>query len=256
MLARYRYGSFAEFLEGYKWVVRRLDSPEHYALAARALRERLKADGIAHAEINVSVGVMIWRKQDARANIRAIRAEIPHSPLIFDAVRQHGPGPAVGVAELAAEFEAGFGVGGDETAYPISEFVDAVRIAGQAFYPHAGETSDARNVWDALDAGAIRIGHGIRSIEDPALCRELRSRNIPLEISISSNVATGSVESVRAHPAKRLFDLGVPIVLNTDDPAMFHTTLPREFEIAAGLGFSAAELDEVRQNAFRFSRTI
>jgi adenosine deaminase/aminodeoxyfutalosine deaminase len=253
--ARYRYRTFADFLEAYKWVVRRLDSPEHYSIAACALRERLKADGIVHAEVNVSAGVMIWRGQDARANIRAIRRELPDSPLIFDAVRQHGREPAIQVAELAAEFEAGFGVGGDETALPISEFAEAVHIARHGFYPHAGETSDARNVWEALDAGAIRIGHGIRSIEDPALCRELRARSIPLEISISSNVATGAVDSVDAHPAKRLFDLGVPIVLNTDDPAMFHTTLPREFSVAAGLGFSAAELEEIRQNAFRFART-
>jgi aminodeoxyfutalosine deaminase len=251
---RYRYTSFAGFLEAYKWVVRRLESPAHYALAAQALRRQLAAAGVVHAEVNVSVGVMLWRRQDARANLRAIQAELPGWPLIFDAVRQHGRDPAMRVAELAAEFQAGFGAGGDESSRPMAEFRDAVRLAGGRFYPHAGETSDARNVWEALEAGAIRIGHGIRAIHDAALCRELRDRRIPLEISISSNVATGAVPSLEAHPAKRLFDLGVPIVLNTDDPAMFDTSLPREFEIAAALGFRPAELEEVRQNAFRFAR--
>lgn len=252
--ARYRYGNFAEFLEAYKWVVRRLNTPGHYALAARALRERLAAEGVTHAEVNVSVGVMLWRNQDARANLDAIRAELPGAPLIFDAVRQHGREPAIRVAELAAEYGAGFGVGGDEASTPMAEFRDAVRIAGGRFYPHAGETSNGRNVWEALEAGAVRIGHGIRAIEDPALCRELRDRGIPLEISISSNLATGAVESLEGHPAKRLFDLGVPITLNTDDPAMFHTSLRREFLLAARLGFSEAELQELRQNAFRFAR--
>lgn len=252
---RYRFGTFADFLEAYKWVVRRLNSPEHYALAARALRERLEADGVTHAEVNVSVGVMLWRRQNARPNIEAIRAELPGFPLIFDAVRQHGREPAIQVAELAAEYGAGFGVGGDESSSPMEEFLEAARLAAGRFYPHAGETSDARNVWDALDAGAIRIGHGIRAVDDPILCRELRDRQVPLEISISSNVATGAVVSLEAHPARRLFDLGVALVLNTDDPAMFHTSLPAEFAIAANLGFSVGELDELRQNAFRFAST-
>lgn len=253
--SRYRYQSFADFLETYKWVVRRLNLPEHYALAAKALRERLAAQAITHAEVNVSVGVMLWRNQNARANIDAIRAELPGFPLIFDAVRQHGREPAIRVAELAAEYGAGFGVGGDESSGPMSDFLEAAQIANGRFFPHAGETSDARNVWEALEAGALRIGHGIRAIHDPALCRQLRERRIPLEISISSNVATGAVESLEAHPAKRLFDWGVPIVLNTDDPAMFHTSLEREFSLAAALGFSAAELEEVRQNGFRFAST-
>jgi adenosine deaminase/aminodeoxyfutalosine deaminase len=255
VLARYRYDGFPGFLESYKWVVRRLNLPEHYALTARALRERLAEHGVVYAELNVSVGVMLWRGQNARANVAAIQAELADWPLIFDAVRQHGGAPARAVAELALEFGAGFGIGGDETAIPMSEFTDAIRIVEGAFYPHAGETSEAKNVWEALEAGARRIGHGIRAIGDVDLCRELREREVPLEISISSNLATGAVESLEAHPAKRLFDLGVPIVLNTDDPAMFHTTLPREFELARRLGFTAAELEEVRQNAFRFART-
>ena len=251
---RFRYRNFGEFIEAYKWLVRKLDAPEHYALAARALRSRFDAEGITYAEVNLSVGVMVWREQDARANIEAIRSELPGYPLIFDAVRQHGAKPAIAVAELAREFDAGFGIGGDETAYPMSDFADAIRICPDVFYPHAGETSNAKNVWDALDHGARRIGHGIRAIHDPELCRELRERDIPLEISISSNVATGAVPSVEEHPAKKLFDLGVPIVLNTDDPPMFHTTLPREFDIARSLGFSEAELEQVRQNGFRYAR--
>jgi aminodeoxyfutalosine deaminase len=253
--SRYRYGSFAEFLEAYKWVVQRLTGPEHYGLAARALRTYLASHGVSHAEVNVSVGVMLWRSQDARANLAAIQAELSGWPLIFDAVRQFGGEQAVKVAELAAEFNAGFGIGGDESALPLAEFAEAIRLSQRRFYPHAGETSDAQNVWDVLDAGAIRIGHGIRAIADPVLCRELRDREIPLEVSISSNVATGAVDSLEEHPAKKLFDLGVSIVLNTDDPAMFDTTLPREFELAMRLGFSARELESVRQNGFRFART-
>jgi adenosine deaminase/aminodeoxyfutalosine deaminase len=250
---QYRFTTFPGFLEAYKWTVRRLRAPDHYRLAARRLRERLAAEGIEQAEINVSVGVMVWREQDAAANLQAIREELPGFPLIFDAVRQHGGEMAVQVAELACEFGCGFGVGGDEGSRPMSEFATAVIIAHGRFYPHAGETTNARNVWEALEQNPRRIGHGIRAIEDAALLTELRDRDIALEICLSSNVATGAVASLADHPAKRLFDAGVPLVLNTDDPAMFGTNLRREYELAAQIGFSLAELERLRQNAFQYS---
>jgi len=247
---RYGFETFAGFLDSYKWVVSKLNRPEDYALAARRLRR------YAHTEANLSVGVMLRRNLDARAIVEAVRRELPECPLIFDAVRQFGGAAAIPVAELAAEFGAGFGVGGDETVSPLTEFRDAIAIQPNRFYPHAGETSNARNVWEALELGAARIGHGIRAIEDPALCRELRERDVPLEISLTSNVKTGAVESYEAHPLRKLFDLGVAVTLNTDDPAMFGTTLEREYEIAQRtFGFSAAEMETIRQNAFVYRRT-
>ncbi len=253
--SQYRYQDFRGFLMAYKWVVLKLNSQEQYAIAARRLKETLQAQGITHAEINLSVGVMVWRKLDARAIVAAIQHELGNWPLIFDAVRQFDPIDAVRVAELASEFDAGFGVGGDEAGRPLSEFRDAIALAKDHFYPHAGETSNAANVWDALKHGARRIGHGIRAVDDPALCRELRDRRVPLEISISSNVATGAVPNLESHPVRRLFDLGVPVVLNTDDPAMFHTSLRREYQIAQdAFGFSDSEIAILRQNAFAYAR--
>jgi adenosine deaminase len=119
--------------------------------------------------------------------------------------------------------------------------------------PHAGETEGPQSVWAALELGAVRIGHGIRAIDDPVLVRHLADRRIPLEICLSSNFATGAA-CPEDHPVRALFDAGVPVTLNTDDPALFGTTLAREFEIAAErYGFSGAELDEVACNGFRYS---
>ena len=81
----------------------------------------------------------------------------------------------------------------------------------------------------------------------------LHERDIPLEICITSNLVTGVVERVEDHPVRRLFDAGVPIVLNTDDPAMFGCTLVGEYRLAAErFGFSEEELVGIAENSFRF----
>jgi adenosine deaminase len=150
----------------------------------------------------------------------------------------------------------GFGIGGDELAAPVRDFHEVFQYArtnGLHVLPHAGETDGPGSVWGALECGAARIGHGIRSIDDPALVRHLAERQVPLEVSISSNVCTGAVASLEEHPVRRLWDAGVPIILNTDDPPMFHTTLLREYEIAARhFGFNEGELRRLAENSLRF----
>jgi adenosine deaminase len=159
-------------------------------------------------------------------------------------------------AERAGDRVVAFGIGGDESRASASAFapvLDFARAHGLALVPHAGETTNADSVWDALRCGARRIGHGIRAAEDPALLNELRARDVALEVCISSNVATGAVGSLPEHPVRRLFDAGVPIVLNTDDPAMFQTTLSREYEIAEKhFGFTRPELERLAERSFHY----
>ncbi len=263
--ARYQYEDFLGFLRSYKWVNEHLRGPDDYALITRRLLERLERENVRYAEIILSAGVVVWMNQDLPAIYDAVRREGLRSKVevrwLFDGVRQFGVESVQRVAELAAERVrdgvAGLGIGGDEARGPAELFTDVYRFAaskGLRLTAHAGETGGAKSVWAALAIGAERIGHGIQSIDDPALLRELRDRNVPLEICISSNVATGAVASLSAHPVRALFDAGVPIVLNTDDPAMFHTTLNREYELAAErFGFSEAELREVAANGFRYA---
>jgi aminodeoxyfutalosine deaminase len=261
--SRYQYADFAGFLETFKWVTSYLRSPQDYALITRRLLASLERQNVQYAEITLSAGVVLWRKQDFGAVYAAVRQAASESNVevywILDTVRQFGADHAMEVAQLAAERindgVVAFGIGGDEARGPAEWFGDVfafARAKGLRLTAHAGETCGPESVWKALEIGAERIGHGISSVQDPALLRHLRDKEIPLEICVSSNVATGAVASLDTHPVRRIYDAGVPVVLNSDDPAMFGCTLTSEYELARDrFGFSDRELQELAGNSFR-----
>ena len=259
------YTDFAGFLKSFVWVNQRLRAPEDYARVARRLFERLESEGVTYAEVILSVGVVLWKKQDLDAIYRALVREAARTPVtvrwIFDAIRQFGTETAKPVFDLAAERVGegvvAIGLGGDEQRGPAGLFGDLFREArdrGLRLTCHAGETAGPRSVWEALQIGSERIGHGIRSIEDPALVAHLAAKQIPLEVCITSNLRTGAVASLAEHPVRRLYDAGVPIILNSDDPALFGCTLDSEYELAAReFGFTEDELAGLTRNAFRYA---
>ncbi len=258
------YEDFAGFLRAYVWVNKRLETPQHYALALRRLAVSLAAQGVVYAEITLSAGVILWKGQDLDAIYSALWEESLRARVelrwILDAVRQFGPEAAVPVAEFAARARdrgvVAFGIGGDEVRGPAREFATvfrAAREAGLRLTCHAGETAGPESIREALAIGAERIGHGVTAVHDPALMAELRERAIPLEVCVTSNVRTGVVRSASAHPVRRLYEAGIPVLLNTDDPALFGCTLASEYELAASLGFSESELLELAEASLRFA---
>ena len=263
--AAFAHSDFDGFIQSFIWVNRQLQKPEHYAIAARRLFERLASESVIYAEVTLSVGTMLWKGQDFPSIYDALQREAVRAPLkvrwIVDAIRHFGADAAKPVFDYAAERindgVVAIGIGGAEDRGPACWFADLYKEArdrGLRLTAHAGETCGPESVWQALEIGAERIGHGIRSIDDPKLVAHLRDHQIPLEVCITSNVCTGAVASLEAHPVRRLFDAGVPIVLNTDDPALFRCTLTSEYDLARReFGFTESELATVAANGFKFA---
>ncbi len=267
---RYRYGSFKSFLRSFGVVTLLLKTPEDYALATTRLAEWLATQNVRYAEVTLSAGVLLWKKQSVEevfnAVERAAREARAHLGVrlqwIFDAVRHFGVEHTREVLTWAIRFRergvVAFGIGGDEARGPAEWFTDVFREAREAglrLTAHAGETAGPESIRRAVELlGAERIGHGLTAIQAPEVMALLRDRRIPLEVCPTSNVATGLVKRFEDHPLPRFLEAGLAVTLNSDDPAMFGTSLQKEFERSAkAFSWTREQIVQLCENAMRFS---
>lgn len=256
----YRHRDFPEFLRNFRALCSELREPEDFALITTALCRRLQRDGVLYAEVMCSpvifeaAGIPVDEVIDAISrSARRHREREGHPRLVFllDGVRQWGIKGMERVVEAAQAGRGsdviGIGMGGDERALPTAAFASVYREArrlGLHTVIHAGEFDGPRSVWEAIDELQVeRVGHGVRSVEDLDLVATLVRRGIPLECCPTSNIITGVVPSWECHPIRALYRAGVRVTVNSDDPAMFGTTLVKEWEALAGrLDLSAGEV--------------
>ena len=271
----YRFTDFTGFIEAFRAVTRLLTTPEDYELAAWRMMQHLATQGVVHAEVYISVGVIyMWRNHDPaafepvfagleRARERALRELGLSIYWIFDAVRHFTVSEAERVFLKAAEMRSacpavvGIGLGGDERrcgSEPFRALYAQARQAGLRLTNHAGETTGPEAIWEALSIGSERIGHALSAIDDPTLLDELNSRNIALELNPTSNIRTRVCPSFAAHPLRRYFDQGLLVTLNSDDPAFFGSDVANEYLLAhTQQGFTRDELRQLAANSFRAS---
>lgn len=174
-----------------------------------------------------------------------------------DTMQRPWPTPS-SLAQLAVEYAdrgvVGLDLAGKENGYPPGLFAEPFTIArdaGLGITVHAGEDAGAESIRDAVQhLGATRIGHGVRIVEDPEVIRMVRDLGITLETCPTSNVLTHAVDSLDHHPFRQLFDEGIRVTVNSDDPTVCGIKLSDEYALVMDkFGFTLDELRKLIRNA-------
>lgn len=257
----YRFKNFEGFLFSYFLSSFFFRAPEDFEALVEAVLDDFERQGFDAVEVTVSVFEYVMQGIPVEAISETLSAaskrKKPRVRWIIDLIRNLGPEQALAHLEtllrLRPDGWTGITIGGSEHLHPPGPFRPVYERAGSAglgLTVHAGEAAGPESVWEAIrELGVMRIGHGVRAIEDPTLVDYLAEHAIPLEVCPTGNVRTGVYPSLEAHPLPRLVEAGVRVTLNTDDPAFFGVTLDDEFDRAAGLGLSAESLEPMRRTA-------
>ncbi len=259
----FEFRDFSRFIEVYAAAVKCLQTPEDYALAIERFYSRQAEENIRYTEAFLSATFLTDKFEDdeildAIASGRAAgEAKYRCQINLIPDISREIPDSQHRVLEFVLKGKErglfiGLGVGGLEVGYPPELFAETyaeARKHGLRIVAHAGEAVGAESIWGAVNTlKAERIGHGIRCLEDPELVEILRQRQIPLEVSPQSNYCLGVVERGQPHPLRKMVDAGLYCTVNSDDPAMFSTSLTNEYLTLAEQGFSWEELWQLNLN--------
>jgi adenosine deaminase len=262
---RFAYRDFLDFLDTYDKAASVIRTAEDYRDITYEYLIRCAGEGTIYVELTASpdharlVGLTDDEHIDgiARGIDDARRDAGIEGRILISCVRNFGIEPALRVSRYAAErthpYIVGFSMAGDEENYPPAAYADAFRIAADAGLGctvHAGEWAGPESVRGGLELPVSRIGHGVRSIEDPELVEELAERGIYLECCPTSNVVLGIYPTYDEHPLPRLAAAGVRVTLGSDDPPYFGASIGGEYEICREhFGFDDDELRDITRTA-------
>ena len=260
LASRFVYRDFADFIETWWWMTGFVRTGGDFTAAARAVALALVEQNIIYAEASISPTDFARHGLSVGDIATAVRSGLDQAGavevgLIVDLVRDTGPEKCMNTLDQVIEVAGvagivGITIGGSEHAFPAGLFVDVYRradAAGLGLTAHAGEAAGPDSVWSALqDLGVSRIGHGVRSVEDPDLVKYLVEHQIPLEVCPTSNIRTGVVESWDSHPVFELIERGARVTINSDDPLFFGSSVAGDLRSIA----SSIDLDVERHTHF------
>jgi len=257
-------GDLIAFVHAYDVATSVMKSAKDYTDITYDYLKRAADEGCIYAEIGISAdhGVQVGLtylqmvKAIEKGCVKAKKETGIEARLISTCVRHYGPAAAMKVAQITHDnphpLVTAFGMAGDENAYTVADFKPAFDLSGLANRTaHAGEAAGPESVHAALDHLKIRrFGHMVRAIEDKKLLKKLKSINAVPEVCVSSNLVLHVYKNYAAHPLRKFFDAGLKVVLGSDDPSFFSTSIGREYQIAKDhFGFSDKELRQITRNA-------
>ncbi|NJP05596.1 MAG: adenosine deaminase [Chloroflexaceae bacterium] len=259
---------FDDFVRVYLAISSCIRTPDDIERITRELLEDQAAQQIRYSEVTYTALThyrfkgLAFADQLAAINRARAWAEATLNTtmgLILDVPRKLAAEDGLMVADWAIsamnDGVIAFGISGSEANYPASTAHAAfqrIRAAGLPLIAHAGETAGAASIREALSAGALRIGHGIRCLEDDDLVAYLHQQQVPLEVCPSSNVYLGLVDRLEDHPLPRLQAAGLYVTINSDDPLFFQTSLTNELLACSRVfGYHADDIETLLLNAVR-----
>lgn len=258
----YEFRDFAHFIDNYIQVNALVRSGEDVLALLLGLARDQAASNIRYSEVTVTPtahlakGIEPDELAETLGKAREL-ARLRHGvefAWIFDIDgvlgKDGGPKTLEWLLNHRPEGTVGLGLGGPEIGVPREWYREQFAVAvdnGLHCLPHAGETTGPQTIWAALnELHAERIGHGTSAIQDIRLVNYLAEHRIPLEVNPTSNIRTKAVDAIENHPLPKLVAAGVPVVLGTDDPGMFHTTLNDEYTLCHEVfGYDRAQLAEL-----------
>ncbi len=245
-IAPRRCTSLADFLTRAPRGFQLMQDEAALELVVEDLFEQLAADGVIYAEIRFAPLLHLERGLTAervvaavdRATEASIRSSGIDARLILCTLRHFDREQGLQTAHLVEQFQgsrvAALDIAGDEAGYPLAPQIPAFRYAierGLYRTAHAGEAAGPESVWETLrEFQPSRIGHGVRSIEDPALVEHLIRERIHLEVCPTSNLQTGISRDYAEHAVDKLYRTGVPLSISTDTRTITNITLNEEYE--------------------------
>ncbi|MBO4665373.1 MAG: adenosine deaminase [Paludibacteraceae bacterium] len=251
-----------DYLHRFAFALSLLQTPDALRICTEDLLAVLHEQGVDYAEIRFAPQLSTRKgmsQYDATgAVLEGIRNAAIPCGLILSMMRGMTNHAANKETLFVAKEYVGKGVvcvdlAGAEALYPTSDFADEFRIAQQLDLPlivHAGEAAGASSVRAAVQAGARRIGHGVRSLEDPSVVRLLVERDVTLELCPTSNLQTGLFASYDEYPLRQLMNAGVKVCLNTDNMTISNTTLKDEWQhMIEAQHLTEEEIQQLEQNA-------
>lgn len=235
--------SLNDFLGCFELPYTLLQTRESLCEAAYLVCENLKAQGVIYAELRfapqIHTRLSLSQEDAVLAALDGLKKSDLKANLILCCLRgDDNEAENLETLRLTRKYLVEDGgvvaidLAGAEALFPTESYrplFDKIRELGIPFTIHAGEAAGAGSVAQALAFGAKRIGHGVRSFEDPAVLRQLRENGVFLEMCPTSNLKTHALEDMSRYPLTDYLKAGIRVTLNTDDPAVVNTNMAKEF---------------------------